>query len=175
MGGGRVSGMDQNIFFTMIQQIYFFSSCLGIKLFTSLSLWNFFDYILKAIIYFNSWQLQIIYLPSSCLKLLIKKISLPFPPEMRCWPPNKLWSLHVINECIKVNIKNLVEPTEGLSIFWQRILSCLFELECRCFKSVESNIDYRLGYIKDLTVFGYIQYLSYLARPSESKRAPPSE
>ena len=35
-GGGRVSGMDQNIFFAMIEQIYIFSSCLVIKLFISL-------------------------------------------------------------------------------------------------------------------------------------------
>ena len=53
--------MDQIFFSTMIHQIYIFSSCLVIKLIISLSLWNDFNYILKAIICFNSWQLQIIY------------------------------------------------------------------------------------------------------------------
>ena len=59
-------GMDQNFFLTMIQQIYYI-------VFAAAWSSNYFfhsDYILKAIVYFNSWQLQIIYFTISLPEII---------------------------------------------------------------------------------------------------------
>ena len=87
--GGRGQGFGDGpkyFFYYDPADTYFFSSCLVVKVFILLSLWNFFNYILKAIIYFNSWQLQLSILPSSCLKLFISKVSLPRPLQIKWWP-----------------------------------------------------------------------------------------
>ena len=102
-GGGRVLGMDQNLFLTMIQQMYTFSQLLGHQIihFTFSLEWTFLsegNYLFQQLaatnyyhpfkvyyfIYYHFTILQFItlfitILPSSCLKLFISKKSLPLP------------------------------------------------------------------------------------------------
>ena len=82
--------MDQNIFFTMIQQIYIFFQLLGLGhqiIYFSFTLELFQldlegNYLLQEVAATNY-----LFLPSPCLKLFISKISLRPPPEIKWWLP----------------------------------------------------------------------------------------
>ena len=80
-GGGRVSGMDQNIFFTMIQQMYIFFQLRGKQIiYFILELFQLHldgNYLFSTV---GSYRLFI--LPASCLTLFISKISPP-PLEIK--------------------------------------------------------------------------------------------
>ena len=70
--------MDQNIYFTMIQQIFIFFQVLGYKIIYFTFAVTCFNYIFKAIIYFNSCQPQnylLYHLPA--LNYLFKKYFSP--------------------------------------------------------------------------------------------------
>ena len=85
-GGGQGFGDGPNFFCTMIQEIFFFPAA-----WSSDYLFQFYfgmDLLfLKAIIYFNSWQLQIIYFTIFLLSIIYLK-NIPSPPlEIKWWPP----------------------------------------------------------------------------------------
>ena len=73
----------------MIQQInIFFPAAWSLNYLFPFFFGNYFNYILKVIIYFNTWQLQIIlFYHHFALNYLFQK-SPPPSPEIKWWPPN---------------------------------------------------------------------------------------
>ena len=74
-GGGSVSD-GPTIFFTIIQQIYIFFQLPDHQIIYFTVTFIYFNYIFKAIIYFNSWQLHIrpyLFYPLLALNYLFQK------------------------------------------------------------------------------------------------------